>query len=436
MSDEAVPAGAMPDGAMPAAAMPAGAMPAGAMPAGAILDVAIVGAGPVGLFLGALLLQEGISVRIFEQRSEPEAHSRAIGIHPPALAVLERAGVLPAMVAEGVAIRFGIARSGGRKVAHLPLGLPQAPYPFVLSLPQTRTEAILAARVCELDRSALVHGCPITAMHDDGTCVTLGAHPDGGPARMPPAEPTTARTSQPAYVAAGVPVEHRARIVVGADGTRSTVRRLAGIPTSVRNYPDNYLMGDFPDTGNDGPAAVLYLEPGGIVESFPLPGGLRRWVVHTQTQLDAAGPDVLARLIRERTEAEVDPARNSMLSAFGVRTRLARRMVEGRVALVGDAAHEISPIGGQGMNLGWLDAAALAPIIVAALAGESTGAQLAQFQRQRLRAARLAGGQAWLNMALGRGAPASYLNGRNLVLGQLLRLSPVQNLVSRRFTMQ
>lgn len=378
-----------------------------------MFDVVVVGAGPVGLFLGALLLQEGLSVRILEQRTGPSPHSRAIGIHPPALAALEQAGVAAQMVAEAVQIGLGIARSAGTEVARLSFATLASHYPYVLTLPQARTEALLEARVHALDPAALVRGFCVSSMHDAGTFLTLsGSSSD---------------------VEAGT--HFQARLVVGADGARSAVRRLLGIPTSGRDYPDTYLMGDFPDTGPDGSAAILYLEPGGILESFPLPGGLRRWVAHTDSLLlDATAAD-LARIVSERSGVSLEPQANRMLSAFAVRTRLARHMIAGRVALVGDAAHEISPIGGQGMNLGWLDAAELAPIVVAALAGKPTGAKLAAFEKKRMRAARMAARQAQLNMVLGRKVPASYLQRRNAVLGRLVRLDAVHNLVARRFTM-
>lgn len=101
-----------------------------------MFDVIVVGAGPVGLFLGALLLQEGLSVRILEQRTGPSTHSRAIGIHPPALAALDAAGVAAAMVAEGVQIGLGIARSSGTEVARLSFAKLSVQYPFVLALPK------------------------------------------------------------------------------------------------------------------------------------------------------------------------------------------------------------------------------------------------------------------------------------------------------------
>lgn len=383
-----------------------------------MFDVVIVGAGPVGLYLGALLLQEGLSVRILEKRTEPSQYSRAIGIHPPALHALERAGVAESMVAEGVRIPVGVARRGGREVARLSFAQAPAAGPFVLSLKQTRTEAILAARVAALDPAALVRGLCVDSLHDAGAFVTLAGHRSGG-VRGAEEEAAT----------------FRARLVVGADGARSTIRKLANIPTTGRDYPDTYLMGDFPDSGRDGAAAVLHLEPGGIVESFPVPGGLRRWVVHTDSLLLGATATDLAAFIEERTGARVDAAANSMLSAFGVRSTLATRMVAGRIALLGDAAHEISPIGGQGMNLGWLDAAALAPIIVAALRGESTGRRLLLFERQRRQASRRASRQAWLNMVLGRSRPASCLHVLHAILRPVFRLRRVQNLAVRRFTM-
>lgn len=383
-----------------------------------MFDVIVVGAGPVGLFLGALLLQEGLTVRILEQRTGPSTHSRAIGIHPPALAALDAAGVAAAMVAEGVQIGLGIARSAGTEVARLSFAKLSVQHPFVLALPQARTEALLEARVRELDPSALIRGFCVNSMHDGGTFVTLS----GSLSEVESSEVAAATHFQ-------------ARLVVGADGAHSAVRRLLGIPTSGRDYPDTYLMGDFPDTGTDGSAAILYLEPAGILESFPLPGGLRRWVAHTDSLQESATAADLARIVSERSGVALDAGANSMLSAFVVRTRLARHMVAGRVALVGDAAHETSPIGGQGMNLGWLDVLDLAPIVVAARQGQRTGTRLAAFEKKRMRAARTAARQAQLNMVLGRKVPASYLQRRNAVLRRIVSLDAVQNLVARRFTM-
>ena len=95
-----------------------------------MIDVAIVGGGPVGLYLAALLLQEGVGVRVLEQRLERDSHSRAIGIHPPALAALDRAGVAPELAAGGVAIRRGRAYSGGRLVGTMSFAVGLAAVPF------------------------------------------------------------------------------------------------------------------------------------------------------------------------------------------------------------------------------------------------------------------------------------------------------------------
>lgn len=391
-----------------------------------VAEVLIIGAGPVGLFMAALLLQDGVDVQVLEQRGAPEPQSRAIGIHPPALAALAGTGVAEAMIAEGVQIRRGMALAGGKCLARMSFAGVSDRFPFVLSLPQARTEAHLERRVNELGDGALHRGVRLTGLSDDGGRVSVEADSGSG----------TLRYSAP--------------LVIAADGVRSTVRALQGVDVRVKEYPDSYLMGDFADGTGFGPDAALFLSGAGIVESFPLPGQLRRWVVRLGTGdstaggsppggPDAGGPGADARwltgCVRERTGLAIDAGTNSMLSRFGVRTRLVPRMVAGRVVMIGDAAHEVSPIGGQGMNLGWLDAAELAPIVSAAVRGQDVTDRLRSFERTRLRAAARAARQAEINMALGRPLTDRLLALRNRGISGVAAVPPVNSLIARRFTM-
>ena len=377
-----------------------------------MVDVLVIGGGPVGLFMAALLLQHGVSVRVLEQRTGAQPHSRAIGIHPPSLDALQGIGVAPAMVAEGVPIRRGIAIGGGRTLARMSFAGVSESFPFVLSLPQSRTEAVLDQRVRQLDPDAVHRGVRVTRLYDDGGQVTADA------------------------TAGGSAVHYTSAIAIAADGVRSTVRPLLGMAVQAKDYRDSYLMGDFADTTGFGPDAALFLEPAGIVESFPLPGSLRRWVVRLADPGDGGDAGWLVHSIRQRTGIDVDPGSNSMLSRFGVRTRLARRMVTGRTVLIGDAAHEISPIGGQGMNLGWLDAAALAPVVIASLRGADVGAELRNFETSRTAAAARAARQSEINMALGRPLPAAPWAVRNRAVAAAAGVPAVHGYVARRFTMQ
>ncbi|MFW0774792.1 FAD-dependent oxidoreductase [Paenarthrobacter nitroguajacolicus] len=374
-------------------------------------DVVIVGAGPVGLFMGLLLLQRGHRVRILERRNCRSNRSRAIGIHPPALAELARAGVAEQLTTAGVHIKRGVAYSRQQRVAELAFDGDVA-FPYILAVPQTVTEEVLERAVLGLDRGAILRGVDVRKINDAGPTLRVRADTPGGG------------------------LEVAARLVIAADGAHSTIRRhfLPGAPS--RSYPDCYIMGDFPDNTRHGSDAVLYLEPEGIVESFPLPGGVRRWVVRLGARLKDPTAEGLADLVTARTGEALDVAGNTMLSAFEVQSRLAQRMVHGRVVLLGDAAHEISPIGGQGMNLGWLDAAALAPIVDASLRGADVGRALESFERTRRKSALRASRQAGLNMALGRPLPPAAMDARNRLFARALELPVVAGLVERRFTMR
>lgn len=371
-----------------------------------MIDVLIIGGGPSGLTLAILLNQSGLTVRVVERRDTPREHSRAIGIHPPAVDVLQAAGVAEAAIASGVPIRQGLALSSGRRIATLDFDVLQGPHPFILSLPQARTTELLKARLHELDPQALLEGHELITFRqdDDGIQATVS----------------------------GVTAPVSASYLVGADGVDSTVRTLAGLPFSGSRYRDHYVMGDYPDTTDFGATAALLLHAEGIVESFPLPGGLRRWVAwHRPTDTTP-----LTGLVERRTGFRADADAAQMHSRFRCSRRAVAQMVRGRVVLIGDSAHEVSPIGGQGMALGLLDAAALAPLLAASgTAGSVRPVALAGFSRDRLGAAARAGRQAHLNMALGRPLPGVLDGLRAATIGAVARRKPLTDAVAHRFTM-
>ena len=366
------------------------------------VEVIVVGGGAVGLFLGCRLAQLGLNCRVLERRAAPSLHSRAIGIHPPALERLAELGVAEAFLQEGVRVARGHAFAGTRRLGTLEFASCPPPYPFILTLPQPRTEAILAARLAELAPDALTFGAEV-AGHEVGTEAD--------------AEGVTVT------LASGDTL--RAHYLVAADGKESRVRRSLGIPFRGGPYPDTYLMGDFADTTTLGSDAGLYFTHGGLVESFPLPGGVRRWVAKTPGFVTEPTPELLGEFVAERLGVRLPLETNTMISAFGVQRFLAQRFVSGRAALIGDAAHVLSPIGGQGMNLGWLGAWRLAE-------GLAAGRGLGGYAAHR-RTARHAIHRAEFNTVMGRASPVAPL--RDAFAWSILH-TPLRHTFAQAFTMR
>ncbi len=160
-----------------------------------------------------------------------------------------------------------------------------------------------------------------------------------------------------------------ARLLVAADGARSRLRELAGISFYGWSYDQSAIVGTIAHEREHGGRAVEHFLPSGPFALLPLKGR-RSSIVWTERKADAAtilkrDPDTLAHMIEKRFGLELGEIRlEGPLSALPLSLGLARSFIGERLALLGDAAHVIHPIAGQGLNLGLKDAAALAEAII------------------------------------------------------------------------
>ena len=339
-------------------------------------DVAISGAGPVGLLLACMLAKENLDVRVLESQGEHATNSRAIGIHPPGLRCLDGLGITDEFVSRGVRVAQGRAFAAGRELGSITFSDMEGPYPFVLSLPQCQTEELLESALHRLSPHALQRRCRVSGVEMHRGFCRVSVESERGPETV------------------------HARFAIACDGKRSVLREHAGIEFVGGPYPKRFAM---VDTRDDTPFAsdgAVFLHADGLVESFPLPNERRRWVA-SMAQPIAALKD-LRDAIATRTGFVVDEESSSAMSTFTAEHYLAQRLVHGALILAGDAAHVVSPIGGQGMNLGWQDARQLADILLSSWRKcEELGQKLRDYERERIRAAEAARRRAELFMALG-----------------------------------
>jgi 2-octaprenyl-6-methoxyphenol hydroxylase len=182
-----------------------------------------------------------------------------------------------------------------------------------------------------------------------------------------------------------------ARLLVAADGARSTIRTMAGIATHGWDYPQSAIVTTVVHERDHGGRAEEHFLPAGPFAILPLKGN-RSSIVWTELKGEA---ERIVALPDEEFHAELEQRFKLHLGdikAVGRRRVhplgffVARSFIAERIALVGDAAHVIHPIAGQGLNMGLKDVAALAEVIVdAARLGLDPGSEavLERYQRWR-----------------------------------------------------
>jgi 2-polyprenyl-6-methoxyphenol hydroxylase-like FAD-dependent oxidoreductase len=298
------------------------------------LDVLVVGAGPVGLTLGCELLRRGVRARVIDELEAPTQQSRATDLQARSLEILEAMGVLEDFVRASNRVEGVSFYGGGERLLRLGFGQIDGPHPYLLSLPQASTEAILRARLAALG-GAVERGVRLVALTDHGDQVTA-----------------TVATRQGEE-------EIRARWVVGCDGASSTVRRLLGLGFAGMNFAESFLIADvIAETELARDEVHLFLHPAGFLTAFWLPErGLLRLFFDAHAGLTAPpGLDDLRALVAERAHLPVRLAELRWTSLFHVHQRMVEAYRVGSVFLAGNAAHVHSPAGGQGMNTGIQDA--------------------------------------------------------------------------------
>jgi 2-octaprenyl-6-methoxyphenol hydroxylase len=229
------------------------------------------------------------------------------------------------------------------------------------------------------------------------------------------------------------------RLIVGCDGRASATARRAGIARVGWEYGQAALVAavdhDLPHRG----VAHQFFTPEGPLAILPLPGS-RSSIVWTETRERAAA---IAALDEAGWLAVLRPRFGDFLGSvrlagarftYPLGLSLAERFVDDRVALVGDAAHGVHPLAGQGLNLGLRDVAALAEVLAGARRrGQDLGAPdvLAAYQRwRRFDAAALAATTDGLNRLFSNDNPALRL-ARDLSLGLVNRLPPLRRTLIR-----
>jgi 2-polyprenyl-6-methoxyphenol hydroxylase-like FAD-dependent oxidoreductase len=349
------------------------------------VDVVVVGGGPTGLMLAAEVGLLGVRAVVLESLPESSREPRANGLVGQVVPALDRRGLYESLSGSAGPPQ---PNSAYFMFAGLPLdlsGLPESPV-YTVAVPQHRIVEVLSARARELG-AEIRTGHEVTGLTQREDRVELQVSGPAGPYRL------------------------TARYAVGADGAHSVTRKLSGIGFTGVTYdrsvsrhahvsvPAEWVGPDglrVPGAGTVPPFLPRRTERGSF-NWAPLPG--RPPLVATVEWEPAEGDEPMsleemAASIRRVLGAEVPVAAPEGPGPFVLRrlsggnTRVADRFRDGRVFLIGDAAHIYASGGGPGLNAGLQDAINLGWKLAAQLAGTAPEGLLDSYAEERTAAAR------------------------------------------------
>ena len=336
-------------------------------------DVVVLGAGPVGLAVAAALGREGLSVALLERsalgaydgpRGTDDWDQRVYAVSPGSASFLRGLGAWQRLPSERLAAveMMDVHGDGGGTIVFSAYDLGERALAWIVENRELCATLVEAVRTC----------APVAV--------------------LAPCEPTAISwQADSALVALADGRRVSARLIVGADGVRSWVRREAGIAREPRAYGQSAVVANFiAERSHRGRAFQWFIDGRGVLAWLPLPG--------RRISMVWSAPDPLARelLAQDATALaqQVAASGGQTLGALTLITPPAAfplsflkldSQVAARLALVGDAAHVVHPLAGQGVNLGFGDAAMLAAVLKARGPVSDAGASilLERYARKR-----------------------------------------------------
>ncbi len=314
--------------------------------------VVIAGGGPAGMMLAAELALAKVDVAVVERRPDQELiGSRAGGLHPRTIEVLDQRGVADRFLSEG---QMHQAAPFGNTM--LDMGDLPTRHPYSLGIFQNEIERIMAGWIAELPVNVL-YGREVAGFVEDDSGVAVELS-DGEVLR--------------------------AQYLVGCDGGRSLIRKAAGIEFPGWDATKSNLIAEV--EMSEEPELGLRHDAAGVHGLQRMDDGKTIRLVVTEQQLQSGSEPTLGELSEALIAVfgtDFGVHRPTWISRFSDMTRQAATYRKGRVLLAGDAAHVHYPAGGQGLNLSVQDAVNLGWKLGQVVAGTAPEGLLETYHAER-----------------------------------------------------